>query len=82
MEENEVKKSNLDEIENPQLKELLHAEQIVNNALVMYASVLAAVGAYENANLATKLAEPHSLAINEIIKEISSRKKLDEQNLS
>lgn len=82
MEENEVKKSNLDEIENPQLKELLHAEQIVNNALVMYASVLAAVGAYENANLATKLTEPHSLAINEIIKEISSRKKLDEQNLS
>ena len=48
----------------------------------MYASVLAAVGAYGNANLATKLAEPHSQAINEIIKEISSRKKLDEQNLS
>ena len=45
MEENEVKKSNLDEIETPQLKELLQAEQIVNNALVMYASVLAAVGA-------------------------------------
>lgn len=82
MEENEVKKSNLDEIETQQLKELLQAEQIVNNALVMYASVLAAVGAYGNANLATKLAEPHSQAINEIIKEISSRKKLDEQNLS
>ena len=82
MEENEVKKSNLDEIETPQLKELLQAEQIVNNALVMYASVLAAVGAYGNANLATKLAEPHSQGINEIIKEISSRKKLDEQNLS
>ena len=82
MEENEVKKSILDEIETPQLKELLQAEQIVNNALVMYASVLAAVGAYGNANLATKLAEPHSQAINEIIKEISSRKKLDEQNLS
>ena len=82
MEENEVKKSNLDEIESQQLKELLQAEQIVNNALVMYASVLAAVGAYGNANLATKLAEPHSQAINEIIKEISSRKKLDEQNLS
>ena len=82
MEENEVKKSNLDEIETPQLKELLQAEQIVNNALVMYASVLAAVGAYENANIATKFAEPHSQAINEIIKEISSRKKLDELNLS
>lgn len=82
MEENEAKKSNLDEIETSQLKELLQAEQIVNNALVMYASVLAAVGAYGNANLATKLAEPHSQAINEIIKEISSRKKLDEQNLS
>ena len=82
MEENEFKKSNLDEIETPQLKELLQAEQIVNNALVMYASVLAAVGAYGNANLATKLAEPHSQAINEIIKEISSCKKLDEQNLS
>ena len=82
MEENEVKKSNLDEIETSQLKELLQAEQIVNNALVMYASVLAAVGAYGNANLATKLEEPHSQAINEIIKEISSRKKLDEQNLS
>ena len=36
MEENEVKKSNLDEIETSQLKELLQAEQIVNNALVMY----------------------------------------------
>lgn len=82
MEENEAKKSNLNEIETSQLKELLQAEQIVNNALVMYASVLAAVGAYGNANLATKLAEPHSQAINEIIKEISSRKKLDEQNLS
>lgn len=82
MEENEVKKSNLDEIETLQLKELLQAEQIVNNALVMYASVLAAGGAYGNANLATKLAEPHSQAINEIIKEISSRKKLDELNLS
>lgn len=82
MEENEVKKSNLDEIETSQLKELLQAEQIVNNALVMYASVLAAAGAYGNANLATKLAEPHSQAINEIIKEVSSRKKLDELNLS
>ena len=64
MEENEVKKSNLDEIETPQLKELLQAEQIVNNALVMYASVLAAVVAYGKANLATNLAEPHSQAIN------------------
>lgn len=82
MEENNVTKMSLSEIETPQLKELLQAEQIVNNALVMYASVLAAVGAYRNANLATKLAEPHSQAINEIIKEISSRKKLDEQNLS
>lgn len=82
MEENEVKKSNLDEIETPQLKELLRAEQILNNALVMYASVLAAVGGYGNANLATKLAEPHSQAINDLIKELSSRKTLDEQSLS
>lgn len=82
MEENNVTKMSVSGIETPQLKELLQAEQVVNNALVMYASVLAAVGAYRNANLATKLAEPHSQAINEIIKEISSRKKLDEQNLS
>ena len=82
MAENNAPKSNFDEIETPQLKELLKIEQILNNALLMYASVLAAVGSYGNANLATKLAEPHSQAINEIIKEISSRKKLDEQNLS
>lgn len=82
MEENNVTKMSLSEIETPQLKELLQAEQILNNALVMYASVLAAVGGYRNANLATKLAEPHSQAINDIIKELSSRKKLDEQELS
>lgn len=82
MEENKVEKMKLAGIETPQLKELLQAEQILNNALVMYASVLAAVGGYGNANLATKLAEPHSQAINELIKELSSRKTLDEQNLS
>lgn len=82
MEENEVKKSNPEQIDTPRLKELLRAERIVNNALVMYASVLVAVGAYRNANLATELAEPHSQAISEIIKELSSRNKLDEQNLS
>lgn len=82
MEENNVTKTSLSEIETPQLKELLQAEQILNNALVMYASVLAAVGGYVNANLATKLAEPHSRAINDIIKELSSRKKLDAQELS
>lgn len=82
MEENNVKKTSLSEIETPQLKELLRAEQILNNALVMYASVLAAVGGYENANLATKLVEPHSQAINDLIKELSGRKTLDEQNLS
>lgn len=82
MEENNVTKMSISEIETPQLKELLQAEQILNNALVMYASVLAAVGGYRNANLATKLAEPHSQAINDIIKELSSRKKLDEQELS
>lgn len=82
MEENKVEKMNLADIETSQLKELLNAEQVLNNALVMYASVLAAVGGYANANLATKLAEPHSQAINDIIKELSSRKKLDEQELS
>lgn len=82
MKENNVTKMSLSEIETPQLKELLRAEQILNNALVMYASVLAAVGGYGNANLATKLAEPHSQAINNLIKELSSRNKLDEQNLS
>ena len=82
MEENKVEKMSLAGIETPQLKELLQAEQILNNALVMYASVLAAVGGYGNANIATKLAEPHSQAINVIIKEISSRKKLDAQELS
>lgn len=82
MEENKVEKMSLAGIETPQLKELLQAEQIVNNALVMYASVLAAVGGYGNANIATKLAEPHSQAINDIIKELSSRKKLDAQELS
>ena len=82
MEENNVTKTSLSEIETPKLKELLQAEQVVNNALVMYASVLAAVGAYGNANLATKLAEPHSQAINEMRKERASRKKVDEQNLS
>lgn len=82
MEENNVTKINLSEIETPQLKELLRAEQILNNALVMYASILAAVGGYGNANLAAKLAEPHSQAINNLIKELSSRNKLDEQNLS
>lgn len=82
MEENNVAKMSVRGIETPQLKELLQAEQIMNNALVMYASVLAAVGGYGNANLATKLAEPHSQAINELIKELSSRKTLDEQNLS
>lgn len=82
MEENNVTKMSVRGIETPQLKELLQAEQIMNNALVMYASVLAAVGGYGNANLATKLAEPHSQAINELIKELSSRKTLDEQNLS
>jgi hypothetical protein len=82
MEENNATKMSLSEIETPQLKELLRAEQILNNALVMYASVLAAVGGYGNANLATKLAEPHSHTINELIKELSSRKTLDEQGLS
>lgn len=82
MEENNVTKTSLSEIETPQLKELLRAEQILNNALVMYASVLTSVGGYGNAVLATKLAEPHSQAINELIKEMSSRNKLDEQNLS
>ena len=82
MEENNVAKTGLSVIETPQLKELLRAEQILNNALVMYASVLAAVGGYGNANLATKLAEPHSQAINELIKELSSRKTLDEHDLS
>lgn len=82
MEENNVTKTSLSEIETPQLKELLQAEQILNNSLVMYASVLASVGGYGNANLATKLAEPHSQAINELIKELSSRKTVDEQNLS
>ena len=82
MEENNVTKMSVRGIETPQLKELLQAEQILNNALVMYASVLAAVGGYGKANLATKLAEPHSQAINELIKELSSRKTLDEQNLS
>ena len=78
MAEDNAQKSNFDEIETPQLKEVLKIEQILNNALLMYASVLAAVGSYGNANLATNLAEPHSQTINELIKEISSRKKLDE----
>lgn len=82
MEENNVAKMSLSEIETPQLKELLQAEQILNNALVMYASVLAAVGGYGNANLATKLAEPHSQTINDIIKELSSRKTIGSQELS
>ncbi len=82
MEENKCEKMSLAGIETQQLKELLQAEQILNNALVMYASVLASVGGYRNANLATKLAEPHSQAINDIIKELSSRKNLDEQELS
>lgn len=82
MEENNVAKTSLSEIETPQLKKLLRAEQILNNALVMYASVLTSVGVCDNAVLATKLAEPHSQAINELIKELSSRKTLDEQNLS
>lgn len=77
MEENEIK--SLGDIETAKLKELLQAEQILNNALVLYASVLAAVGGYGNANLATKIAEPHSQAINDIIKELSSRKTLEEQ---
>lgn len=80
MEENEIK--SLGDIETAKLKELLQAEQILNNALVLYASVLAAVGGYGNANLATKIAEPHSQAINDIIKELSSRKTLEEQQLS
>ena len=75
MEENKVEKMSVAGIETPQLKELLQAEQILNNALVMYASVLAAVGGYGNANLATKLAEPHSQAINELIKELSKLSK-------
>lgn len=82
MEENNDAKMSLSEIETPQLKELLQAEQILNNALVMYASVLAAVGGYGNANLATKLAEPHSQTINDIIKELSSRKTIGSQELS
>lgn len=82
MEENNVTKTSLSEIETPHLKELLQAEQILNNALIMYATVLAAAGGYGNANLATKLAEPHSQAINELKKELSSRKTVDEQNLS
>lgn len=82
MEENNVTKMSVSGIETPQLKELLRAEQILNNALVMYASVLTSVGGCANAVLATKLAEPHSQAINELIKELSSRNKLDEQNLS
>lgn len=82
MEENNATKTSLSEIETPQLKELLRAEQILNNALVMYASVLTSVGGCGNAILATKLAEPHSQAINDIIKELSSRKKLDGQELS
>lgn len=82
MEENKVEKLSLEKIETQQLKELLKAEHIIHKALLLYATVLAAVGGYVNANLATKLAEPHSQAITEIIKELSSRKKLDEQNLS
>lgn len=80
MEENNI--TSLKDFETAKLKELLAAEQVMNNALVMYASVLASVGGYGNANLATKLAEPHSQAINDIIKELSSRKSLDEQQLS
>lgn len=82
MEENNVTKMSLSEIETPQLKELLRAEQTLNNALVMYACVLSSVGSCDKAVLATNLAEPHSQAINEIIKELSSRKTLDEQSLS
>lgn len=82
MEENKVEKMSFADIETSHLKELLQAEQILNNALVMYASVLTSVGGCVNAVLATKLAEPHSQAINELIKELSSRKTLDEQNLS
>lgn len=82
MEENNVNKMSLSEIETPQLKELLRAEQILNNALVMYACLLNSVGGCADAVLATKLAEPHSQAINDLIKELSSRKTLDEQNLS
>ena len=80
MEENNI--TSLKDIETAKLKELLQAEQILNNALVLYASVLAAVGGYGNANLATKIAEPHSQAINDIIKELSERKTLEEQQLS
>lgn len=82
MEENNVTKTSLSEIETPQLKELLRAEQILNNALVMYASILNSVGGCHDAVLATNLAEPHSQACNEIIKELSSRKTLDKQSLS
>lgn len=82
MEENNVTKTSLSEIETPQLKELFRAERIIDNALVMYASILNSVGGWHDAALATKLAEPHSQACNEIIKELSSRKTLDEQNLS
>lgn len=82
MEENNVKKTDLSKIETSQLKELFRAERIIDNALVMYASILNSVGGCHDAVLATNLAEPHSQACNEIMKELSSRKTLDEQSLS
>ena len=82
MEENNVKKTDLSKIETSQLKELFRAERIIDNALVMYASILNSVGGCHDAVLATNLAAPHSQACNEIMKELSSRKTLDEQSLS